>query len=83
MDVAQFARRLLLDDDKHDKRFALFLGAGCSVTSGIPAAGALVRDRWLRRLCDINSPGERDIEGWAARTIAATSPKIQAPLMEL
>jgi Tfp pilus assembly protein PilF len=75
MEVAQFARRLLLDDDKHDKRFALFLGAGCSVTSGIPAAGALVRDRWLPRLCDINSPGERDIEGWAVRTIPGYKPE--------
>ncbi|HET7788858.1 MAG TPA: SIR2 family protein, partial [Myxococcales bacterium] len=75
MDVGEFARRLFLDDDKHDKRFALFLGAGCSVTSGIPAAGALVRDRWLPRLCGIRSPGERDVEVWAVRTIPGYDPE--------
>lgn len=45
-----------------DRRFAFVLGAGASVQSGIPAAGALVR-RWLgelhRRLARPGAPLER------------------------
>jgi len=40
----EFARRLRQITKPPDKRFALFLGAGCSVSSLIPAAGSLVAD---------------------------------------
>lgn len=53
-----------------DLRYALFLGAGASISSGIPAAGTLV-SRWKRRVyCDINKkpfwhPGDQtDFENW-------------------
>jgi Tfp pilus assembly protein PilF len=44
-----FARKLqdMLGDD--DCKIVWFLGAGCSISSGIPGAGSLV-DRWLPRL---------------------------------
>lgn len=52
----EFARRLKDTSRESDKRFAFFLGAGCSVTSGIPAAGGLVRDHWLPRLRGYRAP---------------------------
>ena len=39
-----------------------FFGAGCSVSSGIPAAGALVRDRWLPELRNIHGKQFENIE---------------------
>jgi Tfp pilus assembly protein PilF len=69
MEVDEFVRRLKLEDQNQEKKFALFLGAGCSVSSGIPAAGTLVKDRWLPRLRDIRAPHEADHETWAERTI--------------
>ncbi len=61
----EFARRLKSmagDDDKH---FVFFLGAGCSVSSGIPTAGQLVKDHWLPKLRDLRAPDRKDIDVWA------------------
>ncbi|HEX2187245.1 MAG TPA: hypothetical protein VHG51_00030, partial [Longimicrobiaceae bacterium] len=59
----EFARRLKATSREPDKRFAFFLGAGCSVSSGIPAAGALVRDHWLPRLKALAAPHHVG-DGW-------------------
>ena len=48
-----------------DHRYTLFLGAGCSKSSGIPTAGELVLDRWIP---DQVSPDEDPIE-WAKANI--------------
>ena len=48
----EFVRRLKETTDTADRRYAFSLGAGCSRSSGIPAAGELVK-RWLRRLRDL------------------------------
>ena len=48
-----------------DHRYTLFLGAGCSKSSGIPTAGELVLERWIP---DQVSPGEDPIE-WAKANI--------------
>jgi hypothetical protein len=61
----EFARRLKESSEEPDKRFAFFLGAGCSVSSGIPAAGRLVRDRWLPRLKALKSSCQVDLDSWA------------------
>src|SRR4051794_17748457 len=58
-----FARRLKKTTSEADKRFALFLGSGCSVSSGIPTAGTLVRDDWLRRLHRYDAP-EQEFDAW-------------------
>lgn len=58
-----FARRLRETSRDPDKRFAFFLGAGCSISSGIPAAGALVKDEWLPRLQRFESP-DREHNEW-------------------
>ena len=48
-----------------DHRYTLFLGAGCSKSSGIPTAGELVLKRWIP---DQVSSGEDPIE-WAKANI--------------
>jgi len=73
IDVEEFVRRLR-ETVKADKRFALFLGAGCSVSSGIPSAGDLVKNHWLPRLRDIRAPERSDLEVWATEVIPNYDP---------
>jgi len=61
----EFARRLRMTSQEADKRFAFFLGAGCSVSSAIPAAGNLVKNDWLPRLRDVCAPQRKDLDAWA------------------
>ena len=65
----EFARRLKATVSEADKRFAFLIGAGCSVSSGVPDAAALVRDHWLPRLRDFRGQQHRDLEEWAAEEI--------------
>ncbi len=67
----EFARRLRDTSRESDKRFAFFLGAGCSVTSGIPAAGGLVRDHWLPRLRGYRAPHRHDHDEWVREEFPA------------
>src|SRR4051794_31877736 len=59
----EFARRIAGAVKEPDKRYAFFLGAGCSVSSGIPAAGPLVRDDWIPRLKTFCAPDDGG-SGW-------------------
>lgn len=59
----EFAR--CLKKNEQDKHYAFFIGAGCSISSGIPAAGKLVKDYWLPRLHDLRTPTTKDHEIWA------------------
>jgi tetratricopeptide (TPR) repeat protein len=65
---------------------ALLLGAGCSVTSGIPAAGALVADTWLPRLHRYRCTDGAHLPDWAARVFPGYDPNAPAlsygPVME-
>lgn len=81
--ASEFVKRLRLAEPQSSgerpqegKRYAFFLGAGCSRTSGIPMAGGLVRNSdaetdWLRRYYDLTAPHEEDdtLEKWAKRTL--------------
>ena len=60
----EFIRRLKVDCDAADRSYALFLGAGCSVSSGIPASASLVKDQWLPRLRDLCAPESKNINDW-------------------
>jgi Tfp pilus assembly protein PilF len=71
----EFARRLKVMTEGTDKRFAAFLGAGCSVSSGIPAAGDLVRGQWLPRLRDVCAPECKDLDTWAKEQFPDYDPK--------
>src|SRR5262245_26935770 len=75
MSAEEFVRRLLDDEEAADKRFALFLGAGCSVSSGIPSAGPLVLERWLPRLHQLRAPHRPDLEQWAKEEIPGFNAK--------
>ena len=63
MHAQEFVRRfkILLEDS--DSRFVFFLGAGCSGSSGIPDAGALVR-QWLPRLKVLKTGDEDNLQKW-------------------
>jgi len=50
MNAEELIKRLKDYCDDPEAKFAFFLGAGCSVSSGIPAAGCLVKDQWLPKL---------------------------------
>jgi Tfp pilus assembly protein PilF len=65
MNPGEFARRLRVDSEKRDKRFGFFLGAGCSISSGIPGTSSLVRDVWIPRLREICAPDHKDLDEWA------------------
>jgi len=60
----EFARRLRGLSEQADNRFAFFLGAGCSISSGIPSAGELVEQHWLPQLRDLRAPERQDIAAW-------------------
>lgn len=59
--VQEFKR---LNQSMESRRFCFVLGAGASVTSGIPAGGTLV-NRWLERLMERDPQGGRDLKTWA------------------
>ena len=65
IEVEEFVRRLKnLLEEKEDSKFVFFIGAGCSVSSGIPAAGPLIKS-WLPRLKRLKTGDERNYEEWA------------------
>jgi len=70
MHASEFVRRLRESEDEPDVHYVFWLGAGCSVTSGIPAAGALVRDQWLPRLHRRRGIASRNVEAWATSEFA-------------
>jgi hypothetical protein len=76
----EFARRLRMITKETDKRLAVFLGAGCSVSSGIPAAGDLVKGHWLPRLRDFCEPECQDLDTWAKDQFPDYDPKNPATL---
>lgn len=79
---SELAKRLKRSYDQQDKRFAFLLGAGCSISSGIPAAGQLVRSQddntdWLRQLRDLipDSTSVKEIDEWAREELTQWDPK--------
>ncbi len=86
MIAEEFARRLKDDSDLQDKRFAIFLGAGCSISSEIQGAASLVKDRWLPKLHRLRAPNENDFEAWVKKAFPSYDPNDPAgsygPVME-
>jgi len=84
--MEEFARRLKVTTEEIDKRFAFFLGAGASVSSGIPEASDLVKLDWLPRLRDVSSPQRKDLDIWAKEEFPDYNPQnpsiIYGALME-
>ncbi len=59
----EFVRRLRMLTNNPDCKFSIFLGAGCSVSSGIPTAGSLV-ENWLPRLKKFETGKDGDLNNW-------------------
>ena len=64
--AVEFVNRLKEDCRVPDKNYVLFLGAGCSVSSGIPDASSLVKE-WLERLYELNHEGNIKYENWLTK----------------
>jgi hypothetical protein len=71
----EFARRLRGLSEQPDNRYAFFLGAGCSIASGIPSAAELVRDHWLPQLRDLRAPERQDLDAWVREQFADYDPR--------
>ena len=65
MQVHEFVRRFksLI---KSNAKFCFFLGAGCSVTSGVKAAGSLVEE-WLPKLKELEVGDSENFDKWLGR----------------
>lgn len=61
---SEFVRRLKHGVVSHDSKIVWFLGAGCSVSSGVEDAKALTQ-RWLRELKYLETGDEDELEEWA------------------
>jgi Tfp pilus assembly protein PilF len=81
----EFASLLGESEGQPDRHYVFWLGAGCSVTSHIPAAEALVRDIWLPRL-HRRQNGTGSVDEWASRTFSGYTPDnagaFYGPVME-
>jgi tetratricopeptide (TPR) repeat protein len=71
MDGQEFTRRLR--ERQEGTGYAFLLGAGCSVSSGIPSAGTLVKEHWLPRLHRFKG-GDGEVEAWAVASIDGYDP---------
>jgi len=78
MSAEEFARRLQNDSHIQDKSFAFFFGAGCSISSGIPAAGSLVKDYWLPQLQKLRVPDPNDVDKWMKEEFPNYDPECAA-----
>ncbi len=74
MSASEFVKRIRDQADEPDRHYVLWLGAGCSVSSGIPAASALVRKQWLPRLHKLRS-GDSDLDTWASEAFPGYDPE--------
>ena len=61
---SEFVRRLKHGVVSHDSKIVWFLGAGCSVSSGVEDAGTLTK-RWIRELKYLETGDEDDLDAWA------------------
>ncbi len=63
MEIDEFVRRFKEWIEKRDSKFVFFLGAGCSVSSGIPDAKTLVLS-WLPRLKKLKTGNDDNYNSW-------------------
>jgi hypothetical protein len=64
IDVQEFIRRFKKLIENNNAKFSLFLGAGCSVSSGIQTAGYLVEKVWLPRLKETETGNQKNVDEW-------------------
>jgi|SRR5450631_87200 hypothetical protein len=76
---SEFVRRMRAHADDSDRHLVFWLGAGCSVTSGIPASAALVREDWLPKLQRFRG-GSGNIDAWAREVFPDYDPESPSAL---
>ena len=78
LSAEEFVRRLraYTTGDYGETQYALFIGAGCSVTSGVPGAGSLIRDHWIPRLRDVCAPNEDNAQEWVTSEFGIDSEQL-------
>ena len=64
IDAQEFIRRFKKLIENNNAKFSLFLGAGCSVSSGIQTAGYLVEKVWLPRLKETETGNQENVDEW-------------------
>jgi Tfp pilus assembly protein PilF len=74
MSAQEFVRRLREESLDGGVHYAFWLGAGCSISSGIPGAATLVKERWLPKLCELKGGDLSDVDGWAATEFEGYDP---------
>lgn len=74
MPAEEFVRRLNLSAGQYDTHYAFWIGAGCSISSGIPGAASLVSDRWLPQLQQVRGASELNAAQWAREAIPGHDP---------
>lgn len=62
--VQEFVRRFKRLIEQNDAKFCFFLGAGCSVSSGIQTAGTLVDNFWLPKLKELETGDRENFNEW-------------------
>lgn len=67
--------RFLRSARQDQSRYTFFIGAGCSVSSGIPSAGDLVKHIWLPTLRDQEAPDATDMHAWTSKRLSNYDPK--------
>jgi hypothetical protein len=75
----EFARRFARGVREHQQSFTWFLGAGCSISSGIMDAGGLV-DKWLLELHELQDSSEQSFEAWRQNKFPTYDPNNRAML---
>jgi Tfp pilus assembly protein PilF len=75
----EFAGRFARGVREHQQSFTWFLGAGCSISSGIMDAGGLV-DKWLLELHELQDSSEQSFEAWRQNKFPTYDPNNRAML---
>ena len=70
MQVEHFVRHFKRMLQQQEGNFAFFLGAGCSISSGIPGARKLVED-WLPQLYEEMASDGESYEAWVEKELPA------------
>mgnify|MGYP000897572958 CR=1 FL=1 len=64
LEVHEFICRFKESIGKKNAKFCFFLGAGCSVSSGIPTAGEIVNNIWIPMLRGLKAKNKENFETW-------------------
>ena len=74
MPAEEFVRRIGLASEQNDTHFVFWIGAGCSISSGIPGASTLTAERWLPQLRKIRGAEAQELNTWAESAFPGYDP---------